>query len=114
MIGEAAAPDWLETRWVLSAFGETEAEAVTRYTQFVAEGQGQPPPWEQLKQQEQVFLGSDGFVDAMQRKIPRDRDLREVPQAKARDPARPLAHCARVHPTGTAPSRPPLRVAATS
>jgi REP element-mobilizing transposase RayT len=96
MIGEATAPDWLETRWVLCAFGETETEAVARYTQFVAQGKGQPSPWEQLKHQ--VFLGSDAFVESMQRLIPGDRDLREVPQAKARGPAWPLAHYARSHP----------------
>jgi len=96
MIGEAAAPDWLETRWVLSAFGETESEAVARYTQFVAEGEGRPSPWEQLKRQ--VFLGSDAFAESMQRMIPGDRDLREVPQAKARGPAPSLAHYARIYP----------------
>lgn len=96
MIGEATVPDWLETRWVLSAFGETEAEAVERYMPFVAQGKGQPSPWKQLKHQ--VFLGSDVFVESMQRLIPEDRDLREIPQAKARDPARPLAHYARSHP----------------
>jgi len=96
MIGEASAPDWLETRWVLTAFGETKPEAVAQYTQFVAQGKGQPSPWEQLRHQ--VFLGSDAFVESMQRRIPGDRDLREVPQAKARGPARPLAHYARSHP----------------
>ena len=44
------------------------------------------------------FLGSDAFVDAMLREIPRDRDLREVPQARARPLPRPLAHYARLHP----------------
>jgi REP element-mobilizing transposase RayT len=96
MIGTATAPTWLETRRVLSAFGETEAEAVAQYAQFVAEGKGQPPPWEQLKHQ--VLLGSDAFVESMQRMIPGDRDLREVPQAKARGSAQSLAHYARIHP----------------
>jgi hypothetical protein len=34
----------------------------------------------------------------MRRKIPADRDLREVPQAKARPPAKPLPEYARQHP----------------
>ncbi|MEA3276049.1 MAG: hypothetical protein U9Q81_12300 [Pseudomonadota bacterium] len=96
MIGEQAAPEWLETRPILAAFGETEAEAVERYVRFVAEGTGQPSPWGQLKQQ--VFLGSDAFVDAMRRKVPTGRDLREIPQAKVRPIAKPLAHYARKHP----------------
>ena len=40
----------------------------------------------------------DAFVDAMLREIPRDRDLREVPQARARPLPRALAHYARLHP----------------
>ena len=57
MIGEVVPPQWLETRCLLRAFGETEAEAVAGYVRFVAEGKGQPSPWEHLKRQ--VFLGSD-------------------------------------------------------
>ncbi|MEA3276072.1 MAG: hypothetical protein U9Q81_12415 [Pseudomonadota bacterium] len=63
---------------------------------FVAEGTGQPSPWGQLKQQ--VFLGSDAFVESMRRKVPKGRDLREIPQAKVRPIAKPLAHYARKHP----------------
>lgn len=96
MIGEEAAPEWLETHSILAAFGEAQAEAVERYAHFVSEGQGQPSPWEQLKHQ--VFLGSDAFVESMRRKVPEDRDLREIPQAKARPVAKPLAHYARQHP----------------
>jgi len=96
MIGEEPAPDWLETRTILAAFGETEASAVAHYVRFVAEGNGQPSPWEQLKNQ--VFLGSDRFVESMRRKLPPDRDLREVPQAKRRPTAMPLTEYARDHP----------------
>ena len=96
MIGEADAPEWLETRTILAAFADTEMEAAARYARFVAEGKGQQAPWQQLKHQ--VFLGSDAFVESMRRGIPKDRDLREVPQAKARAPAKPLAEYARLHP----------------
>jgi REP element-mobilizing transposase RayT len=96
MIGEENPPEWLQTRWVLSAFAPSESEALGRYTRFVAEGEGQPSPWGQLKQQ--VFLGTDAFVEAMRRKVPEDRDLREVPQARARPPAKPLADYARQQP----------------
>lgn len=89
------APDWLETRQVLSAFADTESEAVKPYVRFVAEGQGQSSPWGQLKHQ--LFLGSDAFVDSMRRKVPADGDLREVPQARARPAAKPLFHYARAY-----------------
>jgi len=82
MTGEDAAPEWLETRTILAAFGPTEAEATDDYRSFVAAGKGQPSPWEYVKQQ--VFLGSDAFVKSMQPKVPCNRDLREVPQGKRR------------------------------
>ncbi len=88
-VGTEAAPAWLETRAILSAFGDTESQAVQRYIRFVAEGKGQPSPWEALKNQ--AFLGSDTFVAAMRRKVPRGRDLREVPQARARPVAKPIS-----------------------
>ncbi len=56
---------------------------------FVADGKGQPSPWEQLKNQ--VFLGSDAFVAAMRRKVPTAKDLREIPQARARPVAKPIS-----------------------
>ncbi len=95
MTGEVDPPEWLERRWILSAFAATEADAVGRYIGFVAAGKSQPSPWEQLKQQ--VFLGSDAFVAAMRRAVPANRDLREVAQARARPPAKPLADYARQH-----------------
>jgi len=53
-------------------------------------------PWEYVKQQ--VFLGSDAFVEAMQRKVPRHRDLREVPQAKPRPLPQSLPEFERANP----------------
>jgi REP element-mobilizing transposase RayT len=96
MIGEEPAPEWLETRTLLAAFGETEPEAVANYARFVAEGKGQPAPWEQLKNQ--VFLGSDSFVESLRRQLPKNRDLREVPQSKRRPPPKPLPEYVRDYP----------------
>lgn len=50
MTGEEAAPEWLETRTILAAFGPTEAEASEGYRSFVAAGKGQPTPWEYAMQ----------------------------------------------------------------
>jgi len=96
MIGEAQAPEWLETRKILAAFGEAESEAIERYARFVAEGKGQPSPWEQLKNQ--VFLGSDAFVESMRRQVPQNRDLREIPQARRRPAAKTIPEYSREHP----------------
>lgn len=89
-IGRQTPPQWLETRWILAAFGQTESQAVQGYVRFVAEGKGQPSPWEQLKHQ--VFLGTEAFVESMRRKVPKERDLREIPLTKARAPAKPLSY----------------------
>ncbi len=94
-IGAAPSPEWLNTRDILAAYGATAEEAGRRYMCFVADGIGQPSPWDQMKQQ--VFLGSDAFVEAMQQKVPGGRDLREVPQAKAPRIVKPLAYYARKH-----------------
>jgi REP element-mobilizing transposase RayT len=93
MIDRQAAPDWLESRWILAAFGQTAEQAVQGYVRFVAEGKGQPSPWKQLRHQ--AFLGSEDFVEAMRGKVPKDRDLREIPQAKSREQAKTIAHYSR-------------------
>ncbi len=95
--GEMACPEWLRRDWSLTAFGTTEQAAVASYRGFVAEGIGQPSPWEQLRHQ--VFLGSEGFVDNLRHRLPKDRDLSEVPHAQCRSPAKPLADYVGLYPT---------------
>jgi len=97
MCGEVQVPQWLETSVILSAFSDIEATAVDSYVDFVAQGARQPSPWEHLRNQ--VFLGSEAFVESMQRKVPRNRNLSEVPQARQRPVAQPLAVYARENPT---------------
>ena len=94
--GDAQAPQWLETRMILSAFGDDEAPAVEHYSRFVAEGNGQPSPWENLRNQ--VFLGSEDFAETMRQRVPKNRDLRELPQARQRLPAKSLADYVREFP----------------
>ena len=89
MTGKVAVPDWLETRSVLARFGATERNAARRYGAFVAAGVGNPSPWMQLKHP--AYLGSERFIEKMERKIPKEQDLREVPQARRRKPAKSLA-----------------------
>jgi putative transposase len=91
--GLTAAPDWLETDWVLSAFGQRKTQVLERYRAFVAEGKNQPSPWGQLKNQ--IYLGSDAFVDKMQSRLSPDKDLSEIPAAQRRPVAKPLDHYVR-------------------
>lgn len=93
--GEAACPHWLRRDWLLSAFAATEQAAIGSYRRFVAAGMGQPAPWEQLEHQ--VMLGSEEFVDNLRRRLPKDRDLSEVPRAQRRPLAKPLTEYAALY-----------------
>lgn len=86
--GEVKAPPWFQRSELLAAFAETEDEAVTLYRRFVVKGKRRPSPWGQLKYQ--IFLGPDGFAEAMRRRYPLGRDPDEIPRAQERRLAKPL------------------------
>jgi REP element-mobilizing transposase RayT len=87
--GMTSAPGWLETDWLLAAFAERLQEAQSAYRRFVADGRNQPSPWENLKNQ--IYLGSEAFVDEMQRKVTGNRRSSEIPRTQRRAAVRPLA-----------------------
>ncbi len=87
--GYRQAPEWLNTQWILAAFGKKLSRAQQNYQLFVAEGKNQPAPWEQLRNQ--VFLGSEEFVKIMQGKIESGKDISEVPKSQMRKQAETLA-----------------------
>lgn len=77
--GQAAAPDWLQTDWVLAQFSRQRAAAIRKYIAFVHEGARLPRVWTQL--QGQIYLGSDVFVKTMQTQIEARASLEEIPRA---------------------------------
>ncbi|WP_029133309.1 REP-associated tyrosine transposase [Sedimenticola selenatireducens] len=83
---------WLQTEWILSAFGGQKGRAMKRYRDFVVEGKNQSGPWEQLKNQ--VFLGTEQFVTNMQAQLDVGKDLSEIPVRQRRAPPKPLEHYA--------------------
>ena len=83
-------PPWLSTEWLLSTLGKRKSLAIERYRKFVAEGKGQPSIWAELKNQ--IYLGSDDFVERMQSKAVGGKDLSEVPRAQKRAVAKPLEY----------------------
>jgi putative transposase len=87
--GVAAAPGWLAVDDVLRQFGATRPIARAEYARFVDEGVSGPPVWGDLRQQ--IYLGSEAFVDRSQRWAGEVDSLGEVPQAQRRPPRRPLA-----------------------
>lgn len=86
--GDRQAPEWLNTQWILAAFGKKLSRAQQKYQLFVAEGKNQTAPWEQLRNQ--VFLGSEEFVKIMQGKIESGKDISEVPKKQSRKKAETL------------------------
>jgi len=89
MAGMTETPEWLETGWILASLAERKQEAQSAYRRFVADGRNQPSPWEELKNQ--IYLGSETFVDAMQCKMDGNRHLSEIPKTQRRPVARPLS-----------------------
>lgn len=73
--GMKKAPEYLETDWILSQFGESRRKAESRYRKFVREGL-KSSPWEELKGQ--IFLGGKGFVESIFKNS--KKDLAEVPR----------------------------------
>ena len=88
-IGLDSGLPFLNTDWLLAAFGKRKAVAIERYKEFVSEGKGQPSPWTLLRNQ--IFLGSEQFVERMQALIDGDRELNEVPSSQRRPTPRALA-----------------------
>ncbi|MFT6915582.1 MAG: putative transposase [Motiliproteus sp.] len=73
---------FLTTDWLLSGFGLRKNEALARYQQFISEGKGQPSVWKLLRNQ--VFLGSDLFVERAQSLLKKDSMLSEIPSSQRR------------------------------
>ena len=83
-------PRFLVTDWLLSGFGQDRRAATRAYVHFVGEGKHQPGPWQGLKNQ--IYLGSDQFVQDMQKRIPLNHSLNDIPKQQRRVPGKPLEY----------------------
>lgn len=88
--GQSRPPGFLTTDWVLSAFSKRKRRAIEHYKAFVAEGKGQPSPWQSLRNQ--VYLGDDVFVEKMQSLLDDDKELSEIPLSQRRPAPKPLSY----------------------
>jgi putative transposase len=88
MIGAQSAPDWLETDCLLSQFSVHRNRAIVLYKDYVRVGVGQPCIWSDLTQQ--IYLGDEHFLKAMQKAMDQQADLSEIPRAQRRQPAKSL------------------------
>jgi len=89
-IGKLPTPDWLEVDWLLSQFSLQRNRARSRYIDFVREGIGLPPVWDDLRQQ--IYLGSDDFIDKHQKLISRKQDLDDIPALQKRAMPKPISY----------------------
>jgi len=96
MTGEAPAPQWLQTDWILGQFAAQRARAIAKYREFVRAGVGGPRLWEG-NLRNQIYLGSEAFVGRMQKRIEPAKNLQEIPRAQRRAPGKPLTDYARGH-----------------
>jgi len=88
--GYTSSNDCLSTDWILSGFGKYKKTACERYRTFVQQGLNQPPPWESLKNQ--IYLGSDQFVDDMLCRLDPKQSLLDIPKTQKLAPPKPLEY----------------------
>ena len=90
--GMTSGHDCLTTDWVLSVFSQNKRSACARYREFIEQGAGQPSPWESLTNQ--IYLGSDQFVEDMLAKIEFEQSLDDIPKSQKCAPPKPLEYYA--------------------
>jgi putative transposase len=90
MVGEAEAPNWLNCQWSLQQFGKQPKTQRARYAEFVAQGLARGRIWDALKGQ--IFLGTDAFAEAMQRRLVHvaKHTQTEIPRAQRKALAKSL------------------------
>jgi REP element-mobilizing transposase RayT len=88
--GLAIAHPALTTDWVLGNFGKERKSAGLSYKNFVRQGSHHVSPWGTLKNQ--IYLGSDEFVDAMQGELNPSQSLVDIPREQIHKPPQPLSY----------------------
>lgn len=87
--GLCQANEFLKIEALLAVFDENKQKAQEKYRLFVAKGLNQPSPWESLTNQ--IYLGSDAFVDEVQCKIEPHQSLEGIPKLQQSQPKKPLS-----------------------
>ena len=89
--------------WPAAQFGQRRSSAIAKYVAFVHEGARLPSVWTQLRGQ--IYLGSDAFVQKMQKLIDKKPGLGEIPRAQRRAISQPLEHFEKRYPRAEAMAR---------
>jgi len=78
----------LTTDWLLAGFGKQRKRAIMNYREFVQEGKNQPSPWDELKNQ--IYLGSDDFIEETQCKLNPEQSLKDIPRLQKQASIKPI------------------------
>jgi REP-associated tyrosine transposase len=78
--GQCAIPRCLTVNELLSHFGHRQSTGQEKYREYVSEGIGGVPIWENLEAQS--LLGLEGFAEALKDHVAGRQKLREVPKAQ--------------------------------
>ena len=89
VLDNCAAPDWLDTDWLLGQFGRQRNRARQAYAAFVMAGIGNPSPL--LATRHQLILGDDAYVEQHHQNRAHE-ELRELSKAHRRTLALSLAN----------------------
>jgi putative transposase len=87
-LGVDPPPEWLEVDWILSHFSLQRKRARAKYINFVREGTGLAPIWENLRQQ--IYLGGDQFIANHEKVLKEKESLDEIPMLQKRKTAKPI------------------------
>lgn len=88
--GQSAAVSGLTTDWILGHFSQHRGRAQRAYRDFVKQGKNQPSPWKSVKNQ--IYLGSEEFIDTVQAKLNPEQSLDDIPKAQKLKPVMPLEY----------------------
>jgi REP element-mobilizing transposase RayT len=82
--GYAKAPEWLETHWLLSLFGQNRKKAMERYREFVESVQNEKIENPSKDVVSGVILGGTEFINWIKRNfLSKDPDIKDKPQLKS-------------------------------
>lgn len=96
VIGKEDVRSCLNRDWILSCFGPDKRRSIKQYINFVEDGIKRKSPLRDVKNQ--IFLGSEKFIEAGLKLVDAHKDLSEVPRIQKRNPRQPLAHYAENYP----------------
>lgn len=83
-------PKFLATDWLLTNFSRRRNKATELYREFVEEGINQPSPWAKLRNQ--IYLGSETFVEKSQAHLDGELKLDEIPASQKSPPRKSIEY----------------------